>query len=148
MTGKIVLKKAGSGKFRFQLVSTNGKAVATSETHANKPAATRAIAAMRKALVGAKVEDQTTPTAKKTTAKKTAAKKTAKKSPAKKTAAKKTTAKRSGAAKTSSARSASAVRKTTAKRTTAKSAARKRAATPAKRASNGASARVAAAVSS
>ncbi len=40
MPGKFVVKKGTTGKFRFNLVSTNGQVVATSEAYTSKAAAT------------------------------------------------------------------------------------------------------------
>ena len=39
MPGKFVIKKGSTGKFRFNLVSTNGQVVATSEAYERKASA-------------------------------------------------------------------------------------------------------------
>ena len=85
MPGKFVVKKGSTGKFRFNLVSTNGQVVATSEAYDSKQAAMRGIQSVRKLAPDATVDDQTAPGgnaggAKKAPAKKAPAKKTAKSS--------------------------------------------------------------------
>ena len=42
MPGKFVIKKGTTGKFRFNLVSTNGQVVATSEAYETKASPRRA----------------------------------------------------------------------------------------------------------
>ena len=59
MPAKIVLKKEQTGKFRFLLLSSNGKPIATSEAHANRAGAVRAIESLRNGAVNAAVDDQT-----------------------------------------------------------------------------------------
>jgi uncharacterized protein YegP (UPF0339 family) len=61
MPGKFVLKKGTTGKFRFNLHSTNGKVIATSEAYETKAAAMRGIESVRKNASGAKLDDQTEP---------------------------------------------------------------------------------------
>ena len=92
MPGKFVVKKGTTGKFRFNLLSTNGQVVATSEAYNSKPSCMNGIKAVRNLAADAVLEDQTTKEwAAADAAKKTAAatKKAAKKSAAKKSAAKK-----------------------------------------------------------
>lgn len=89
MPGKFVVKKGTTGKFRFNLVSSNGQIIATSEAYNSKASCMNGIKAVRGVAAEAMLEDQTTKewaagedarkaaaSAKK--AKKTAAKKTAK----------------------------------------------------------------------
>ena len=59
MAGKFVLKKGTTGKFRFNLHSSNGKVVATSEAYETKRAALQGIESVRKHAAGAKLDDQT-----------------------------------------------------------------------------------------
>jgi uncharacterized protein len=59
MAGKFVLKKGTTGKFRFSLLSSNGRVVATSEAYETKAAAMRGIESVRKNASGAKLDDQT-----------------------------------------------------------------------------------------
>ena len=60
MPGKFVVKKGTTGKFRFNLLSTNGQVVATSEAYNTKAAAHGGIRAVKKLAADAVVEDQTT----------------------------------------------------------------------------------------
>lgn len=113
-TGKFVLDKGRTGKFRFNLLSTNGRIVATSESYDTKAAALKGIASVQKFAAGARVVDNTVAAA--APAKKAAAKKaTAKKAVTKKTAAKKATAPRKAAPRKATARKA-APRKAAAKK--------------------------------
>ncbi|MGH9222892.1 MAG: YegP family protein [Acidimicrobiales bacterium] len=92
MPGKFVVKKGSTGKFRFNLLSTNGQVVASSEMYNSKPSCMNGIKAVRSLAADAVLEDQTTKEwAAADAAKKAAAatKKAAKKSAAKKAAAKK-----------------------------------------------------------
>jgi len=59
MAGKYVLKKGTTGKFRFNLLSSNGKVIATSEAYETKRAALAGIEAVRKHAAAAKLEDTT-----------------------------------------------------------------------------------------
>lgn len=59
MATKFVIKKAKGGLFRFNLLSTNGRVIATSETYASKQACQRGIEAVRNLAVSAPVDDQT-----------------------------------------------------------------------------------------
>lgn len=63
MTGKFVIKKGTTGKFRFNLVSTNGQVVATSEAYESKASAMTGIRAVKSLAAGAVVDDQTAPAA-------------------------------------------------------------------------------------
>jgi uncharacterized protein len=58
--GKFVVKKGTTGKFRFNLLSTNGQVVATSEAYNSKASAMGGIRAVRSLAAEAAVEDQTT----------------------------------------------------------------------------------------
>ena len=94
-TGRFVLDKGRTGKYRFNLLSTNGRVVATSEAYETKGAALKGVAAVQKLASTARLDDRTeAAAAKKTAAKKSAAKKTASKTAAPKKAARKTAAKR------------------------------------------------------
>ncbi len=95
MAAKFVIKKGTTGKFRFNLVATNGQVVATSESYETKRAVLAGVASVRKIAATAALVDDTAVIA---AATKTAAKKTA----AKKTAAKKTAAKKPASKKTAS----------------------------------------------
>ena len=88
-TGRFVLDKGRTGKFRFNLLSTNGQVVATSEAYETKRAALAGIAAVQKLAAAARIDDRTDAAA--APAKKAAAKKAA---PAKKAAAKKAAVKK------------------------------------------------------
>ena len=59
MPGKFVVKKGTTGKFRFNLVSTNGQVVATSEAYNSKAAAMGGIRSVRSLAADAAIEDQT-----------------------------------------------------------------------------------------
>ena len=85
MPGKFVVKKGTTGKFRFSLLSTNGKVVASSEAYETKRAAMAGIASVQKLAAGATIVDTTVPAA----APAKAAAKPAAKPAAKKPAAKK-----------------------------------------------------------
>jgi uncharacterized protein YegP (UPF0339 family) len=56
---KFVVKKGTTGKFRFNLLSTNGKAIATSETYETKRACLAGIESVRKNAPNATIDDQT-----------------------------------------------------------------------------------------
>ena len=60
MPGKFVIKKGTTGKFRFNLLSTNGQVVATSEAYDSKASAMGGIRAVKKLAADAAIEDQTT----------------------------------------------------------------------------------------
>jgi uncharacterized protein YegP (UPF0339 family) len=60
VAGKFVVKKGPTGKFRFNLVSTNGQVVATSEAYNSKASAMTGIRAVKSLAADADVEDQTT----------------------------------------------------------------------------------------
>jgi uncharacterized protein YegP (UPF0339 family) len=59
MAGKFVLKKGPTGKYRFNLHSSNGKVIATSEAYETKRAALAGIESVRKQAAAAKLEDTT-----------------------------------------------------------------------------------------
>ena len=86
MPGKFVIKKGTTGKFRFNLLSTNGQVVATSEAYNTKASALGGVRAVKSLAADAAIEDQTTKewaasesTRKTAAPAKTAAKKTARK---------------------------------------------------------------------
>ena len=60
MPGKFVLKKGTTGKFRFNLLATNGQVVATSEAYNSKASAMGGIRSVKSLAADAAVEDQTT----------------------------------------------------------------------------------------
>jgi uncharacterized protein len=92
--GKFVVKKGSTGKFRFNLLSTNGKVVASSEAYNSKASAMAGIRAVRNLAPEATVEDTTTKEwAEAEQVRKEAAKaKTARKAAAKRAATKKAAA--------------------------------------------------------
>jgi uncharacterized protein YegP (UPF0339 family) len=117
MAAKFVVKKGTTGKWRFNLLSTNGRTIATSEAYDTKRAMLAGIEAVRKnaanaTLVDPSADGATTTPARKATARTTTARKTT----ARKTTARKTTARKT-AARTSPTRRTTA-RKTTARSTT------------------------------
>ncbi len=59
MAAKFVVKKGTTGKFRFILLSTNGKVIATSETYETKRACLAGIESVRKNAPNATIDDQT-----------------------------------------------------------------------------------------
>ena len=60
MPGKFVVKKGSTGKFRFNLLSTNGQIVATSEAYNSKASAMGGIRSIKSLAADAAIEDQTT----------------------------------------------------------------------------------------
>ena len=60
MPGKFVVKKGTTGKLRFNLVSTNGQVVATSEAYTSKAGAMGGIRSVMSLAADATIEDQTT----------------------------------------------------------------------------------------
>src|SRR5262245_3757699 len=102
MPGKFVVKKGSTGKFRFNLVSTNGQVIATSEVYNSKAACMNGVKAVQKLATTAALEDQTTKewAAAEAERKKVEAAKKAKKAAAKKAAAKKAKAAAAAAAAT------------------------------------------------
>ncbi len=61
MPAKFVLSKDKAGKFRFNLVASNGLVVATSQAYSTKTAATNGINSVRKNAPVAAIDDQTLP---------------------------------------------------------------------------------------
>ena len=59
MAGKFLLKKGTTGKFRFNLLSSNGKVIATSQAYETKRAALAGIESVRKNAAAAQLEDTT-----------------------------------------------------------------------------------------
>jgi uncharacterized protein YegP (UPF0339 family) len=60
MAAKFVVKKGPTGKFRFSLHGENGRVIASSETYNSKAACLNGIKAVKGAVGGADIEDQTT----------------------------------------------------------------------------------------
>ncbi len=60
MPGKFVIKKGTTGKFRFNLLSTNGQVVATSEAYNTKASAMGGVRSVKSLAADAAIEDQTT----------------------------------------------------------------------------------------
>jgi uncharacterized protein YegP (UPF0339 family) len=58
LAAKYVLKRGTTGKFRFHLLSSNGKVIATSEAYESKSAAMKGIESVRKNAADAKLDDQ------------------------------------------------------------------------------------------
>ncbi len=58
--GKLVVKKGTTGKFRFNLISTNGQVVAISEAYNSKAGAMGGIRSVKSLASDAVIEDQTT----------------------------------------------------------------------------------------
>ena len=114
MPAKFVVKKGATGKFRFNLLSTNGQVIASSQTYETKASCLAGLRAVQKHAPVAPIEDTTVavkaaaaakPAARKSAAKKVVAKKpvarkpAVKKAVAKKPAARKPAAKRAVAKK-------------------------------------------------
>ena len=59
MAAKFVLKKGSTGKFRFNLVATNGQVIATSESYETKASAINGIDSVKRNAPNAEVDDQT-----------------------------------------------------------------------------------------
>jgi uncharacterized protein YegP (UPF0339 family) len=59
VAGRFVLKRGTTGKFRFNLLSTNGKVIVTSEAYESKAAALRGIESVRKNAPDARLDDET-----------------------------------------------------------------------------------------
>lgn len=91
MPAKFVVQKGPTGKFRFNLLSTNGQVIATSQTYESKASCMAGLRAVQKNAAGAVIEDRTV------AAKPAAA--AATKPAAKKPAARKPTAKKPAARK-------------------------------------------------
>jgi uncharacterized protein YegP (UPF0339 family) len=59
MAAKFVLKKGSTGKFRFNLLATNGQMIATSEAYESKASAINGIESMKRNAPNAEIDDQT-----------------------------------------------------------------------------------------
>jgi uncharacterized protein YegP (UPF0339 family) len=57
--GKFVLRRGTTGKFRFNLLSPNGKVIASSEAYESKTAALRGVESVRNYASSARLDDQT-----------------------------------------------------------------------------------------
>ncbi len=60
MPGKFVIRKSRKGEFHFNLISTNGQIVATSQRYATKQACMRGVASVQKLAAAAVVHDLST----------------------------------------------------------------------------------------
>jgi uncharacterized protein YegP (UPF0339 family) len=58
MAGKFVVRKSSTGRFRFDLIGTNGRVLATSHTYESRAAALRAIESVRRQAVKAEIVDR------------------------------------------------------------------------------------------
>jgi uncharacterized protein YegP (UPF0339 family) len=56
---KFVLKKGSTGKYRFNLVATNGQIIATSEAYESKASALKGIESVKRNAFNAEIDDQT-----------------------------------------------------------------------------------------
>jgi uncharacterized protein YegP (UPF0339 family) len=56
---RFVLKKGSTGKYRFNLVATNGQIIATSEAYESKASALKGIESVKRNAPNAEVDDQT-----------------------------------------------------------------------------------------
>ena len=59
MAAKFVLNKGPTGKYRFNLVATNGQIIATSEAYESKASALKGIESVKRNAPTAEVDDQT-----------------------------------------------------------------------------------------
>jgi uncharacterized protein len=59
MVAQVVLKKGSTGKFRFNLVATNGQVIATSEAYESKASAIKGIESVKRNAPDAEIDDQT-----------------------------------------------------------------------------------------
>ena len=57
---KFVVRKGSTGKFRFNLIGTNGKVIATSEPYTSKASALKGIQAVKRHALDADVLDDAT----------------------------------------------------------------------------------------
>ena len=59
MAAKFVLKKGSTGKFRFNLVASNGQVIATSEAYESKASAIKGVESVKRNAPNAEIDDQT-----------------------------------------------------------------------------------------
>jgi uncharacterized protein YegP (UPF0339 family) len=59
MAGKFVLKKDSAGKFRFNLVASNGQVLVSSEAYESKASALNGIDSVKRNAAEAATDDQT-----------------------------------------------------------------------------------------
>jgi uncharacterized protein YegP (UPF0339 family) len=59
MAAKFVLKKDSTGKYRFNLVATNGQVIAASEAYESKASAINGIESVKRNAPAAEIDDQT-----------------------------------------------------------------------------------------
>ena len=57
--GQFALKEGSTGKFRFNLVATNGQVIATSEAYESKASAVNGIESVKRNAADAAIDDQT-----------------------------------------------------------------------------------------
>jgi uncharacterized protein len=58
MAAKLVLKQGSTGRFRFNLVATNGQVIATSEAYKSKASAIKGIESVKHNAPNAEIDDQ------------------------------------------------------------------------------------------
>lgn len=61
MAGKFVLTREGAGGYRFVLLASNGKQVASSETYLTRRSALAGVESVRRHAAGARLVDETGP---------------------------------------------------------------------------------------
>jgi uncharacterized protein YegP (UPF0339 family) len=59
MAAKFVLQKGSTGKFRFNLVASNGQVIASSESYESKASAVNGIESVKRNAADAEIDDQT-----------------------------------------------------------------------------------------
>jgi len=59
MAAKFVLKKGSTGRFRFNLIATNGQVIATSEAYESNASAVNGIESIKRNAPNAEIDDQT-----------------------------------------------------------------------------------------
>jgi uncharacterized protein len=59
VAAEFVLKKGSTGKYRFNLIATNGQVIATSEAYESKASALKGIESVKRNAPSAPVDDQT-----------------------------------------------------------------------------------------
>ena len=59
MAAKFALKKGSTGKFRLNLVATNGQVIATSKAYESKASAIKGIESVKRTAPDAEIDDQT-----------------------------------------------------------------------------------------
>jgi uncharacterized protein len=59
VAAKFTLKHGSTGKYRFNLVASNGQVIATSESYESKSSALKGIESVKRNAPSAQVDDQT-----------------------------------------------------------------------------------------